>query len=387
MYKDIGSVDKHAPETSRTFSPSTLELMHWIEKHPEVQTVLNDYHKHREEFLRLDEETLRIDRHGNIGTHEQLEQRELAEQVREGLNIVTSNLFGGYGMWLAQHYYPDDREMQNKYAHTFASLGEILHATGEVAEERHEWSHYPHSEPGLPLYAPGKHEPHHTKPSDGLAPGEKTYNKFEHGESPHRVGDTKDHKHDWDNSHHQTKHDPADPGPQPGPPPIAHPHFAHDQAGKELDQAMEHTPSLQFDPAGQHAGTHDQPHSDVNCGQDANYTTAQGGQVHMAPLEPAAHSPGAHDQSHGGGYCGQDANYTTARGEQIHIAPLEPTAQPPGAHDQPHGHCGPEANFTTAGGQEIHVDKPDTAAHSKDVHDQPHGGTDSAHSQVEDHHN
>src|SRR2546423_10455451 len=106
------SLNKHAAEDSGFFTPKTLEMVKWIDNHPEAQEVLDAFQKQQEEIHRLDEQTLRIGgEDGYSGFPEQMrehEREQLAEQIREGVTIVTSNVFGAIGMGIAQHFYPDD---------------------------------------------------------------------------------------------------------------------------------------------------------------------------------------------------------------------------------------------------------------------------------------
>src|SRR5262249_31559485 len=128
--------------------------------HSEVSKLFSDYVHQVAKLQQDDDQRLRIYADGRQRTSSGYEREVIEEDIREGWNTVTSNIFGAAGMYMAMRCYPDDIEMQNQAARLLGTLGETFFAAGEVDHAHHEYHHYLPADPFSPLYAPGKPDVH-----------------------------------------------------------------------------------------------------------------------------------------------------------------------------------------------------------------------------------
>jgi hypothetical protein len=146
LYKSIDTrLDPHAAErwfSGPGYPPHTLEIMQWLDAHPEVQHMMD-------EFTHMDAAQARIGP----------DDRAVADEaLREGQAAVTSGVLGAFGGVMGQLKYPDDPQKASEWAQLHANIGEFVAGWAEQLKSAHETSHWI---PGghTPLHAPGERAP------------------------------------------------------------------------------------------------------------------------------------------------------------------------------------------------------------------------------------
>ncbi len=314
FYMDQMSVEAGA--RMGLMSRAEVELFHRVDHDTAAQALLHGIVEHAQQMKELDEQTLRIWADTTISTRPFHELQEAGENMREGREAVTANIFGALGMHIGQLYYPGDVHMQNAVAGLAANVGELWNLSAEVGHE------YIEAHPSPAEKAEASEHRTGFRPGDpliedrGPAHGHLSYNP-DHDETHAaghggggQVGGESGH-----DGHQAAVHDRghAEPGLVHAPhPPLPHGPVAlhpahHDQGQITVSPEMLAIGQQLFDPSGQHGHSHPDAIIDPSGGHVTihHLDSLHGAHASVDPSQPIDHhhqGPHSGDAAHAVGH-------------------------------------------------------------------------------------